>query len=223
MPFVGLAHSVTRQLSQAWLIYRGNGKPMVMEHGVRIRNGKAELTEGAPLTTIAVQSIARELGRWSKPALLGPNVLAKTDWMICWWTPPAKRRMFFRADSEAAELNQVELAHPALVWIATESTLTVRAMNCDKRPGPKTPLYRAPYWNMNAAGELCVGSMPIPDEPNPEAWERSFWMSEFTHANATTCRGGFLETWKAARQAFPQEALIPAKQNLEQFIGGDHC
>jgi hypothetical protein len=54
----------------------------------------------------------------------------------------------------------------------------------------RTPLWRAPYFNVWGEGEICTGNVRLPDSLSPqslEVYERAFFDSEFTHPNL---RGG---------------------------------
>ena len=61
----------------------------------------------------------------------------------------------------------------------------------------------APYWNCDAGGRVCQGSMRAPGKLCLEAmkgWERAFFESEFTHAaigaRLTSHPEGFLGLWR---------------------------
>jgi len=50
----------------------------------------------------------------------------------------------------------------------------VRALAENCRPSANTRLYNAPYWNTDAHGRVCLGSMRVPDETgitSLSAWE----------------------------------------------------
>jgi PRTRC genetic system protein B len=75
----------------------------------------------------------------------------------------------------------------------------IRALAENRRPGSKTALMFAPYWNCDGAGRVCQGSMRVPGSlclEAMEARESAFFESEFTHAangaRLTTHPEGFL-------------------------------
>src|ERR1035438_5188188 len=69
-----------------------------------------------------------------------------------------------------------------------------------ERPTAIAKLRTAPFWNGNDAGQICIGTMRVPESSGVEAmegWERGFFQSEFTHAyggaRLTSFPGGFLD------------------------------
>jgi PRTRC genetic system protein B len=101
-------------------------------------------------------------------------------------------------------------------------------MEKNERPTAKTKLKTAPFWNGNEVGQICVGTMRIPESPGVEAmegWERGFFQSEFTHASGaarlTSFPGGFLALCRhlaGSRNPFPVEYLTDARESLRQFV-----
>lgn len=137
--------------------------------------------------------------------------------------------MFFGGvDLDARALDGGAYPHPALVFKVTRRELFVRALERDERPAGETPLKTAPYWNCDAAGRVCLGSMRVPDETTVESisdWQAGFFRSQFTHANGavrlTSHTGGFLGLWKSlkgSQDPFPTEFLTDAKETLRQFV-----
>jgi hypothetical protein len=59
--------------------------------------GPPTLGPAQPLTMAFVESLVRSIGGESRAEVLTENVLAKTDRMLCWWTPPRQRQMFYNA------------------------------------------------------------------------------------------------------------------------------
>ena len=89
-------------------------------------------------------------------------------------------------------------------------------------------LKTAPYWNCDAAGRVCLGSMRVPDETTVESiagWQAGFFRSQFTHPSGavrlTSYPGGFISLWKSLKNSqvpFPTEFLTDAKETLRQFV-----
>jgi PRTRC genetic system protein B len=128
---------------------------------------------------------------------------------------------------EVALLSGKRFPHPGLIFRAQPGNLDVRAVACHDRPEPDTPLYRAPYWNVNDQGDVCLGSARVPHEATIESlkrWEEGFFESEFTHPNAarklTEHPGGFIGLWMSliGKRRFPVEYLADAKETLVQFL-----
>src|SRR5262249_39479942 len=152
------------------------------------------------------------LGAYVAPEILPVSVLVRTSELLVWWTPAQHRVLFFSANSEAGELNGKRYPVPVLVFKVSGGSLSVRALARDERPGPDTKLMTAPFWNCSESGEVCLGTMRVPDSSGVDAihgWERGFFQSEFTHASGaarlTNFPGGYLPLWRSlagSRQPF---------------------
>ena len=98
-----------------------------------------------------------------------------------------------------------------------EHGFSVRALMENRRPGARSAVAIAPYWNVNQAGGVCLGSMVTPRSAGLASlgeWVDGFFQSEFTHAGTvkiTNHHEGHLGLWRdlAGRQVFPPEWLIP--------------
>src|SRR5207247_10334589 len=163
------------------------------------------LAPGQALTSDFLKTLAAELGARITAEILPANVLARTPDMISWWSRARREVMFFGgADQKGRELNGAIYPHPALVFKVTDRELFVRALEKDERPAEETPLKTAPYWNVDSAGRVCLGSMRVPDEVAVASladWQFGFFRSEFTHTNAaarlTSHRQGFFGVGKS--------------------------
>jgi PRTRC genetic system protein B len=156
-------------------------------------------------------------------------VLARTERLIAWWTPPQKRPMFFgTTQGDMAGMNGAIFPQPALVWLAMDHSLSIRALKENRRPTADTRLCVAPYWNVYDIGSVCLGSMRAPDASTVASipqWEQSFYESEFTHGNVgrlTRHSGGFEGLWKelAGKEEFPTESLIELPETVGEFLSG---
>jgi PRTRC genetic system protein B len=146
-----------------------------------------------------------------------------------WWTPAQRRILFFGEHSEAgSDLIGKRYPMPPLVFKVAGGHLWVRALDNDERPSAETKLKTAPFWNCNDSGEVCVGTMRIPELSGVDAietWERGFFQSEFTHAygaaRLTSFPGTFLGLCRrlaGSRKPFPVEYLTDARETLRQFV-----
>jgi PRTRC genetic system protein B len=92
-------------------------------------------------------------------------------------------------------MNGAIFPQPALVWLAMDHSLSIRALKENRRPVADTKLCVAPYWNVYDTGSVCLGSMRAPDTSTVASipqWEQGFYESEFTHGNVgrlTHCCG----------------------------------
>jgi PRTRC genetic system protein B len=150
-------------------------------------------------------------------------------WLIAWWTLPQKRPMFFgTTQGKMAGVNGAIFPQPALVWVAMNHSLSIRALKENRRPAAGTKLCVAPYWNVYDTGSVCLGSMRAPDASTVASirqWERSFYESEFTHGNVgklTRHSGGFEGLWMelAGKKKFPIDSLIELPETVEEFLSG---
>ena len=117
---------------------------------------------------------------------------------------------------------------PPLVFKVSGGSLWVRALEKNERPTAIAKLRTAPFWNGNDAGQICIGTMRVPESSGVEAmegWERGFFQSEFTHAyggaRLTSFPGGFLDLYRhlvGSRKPFPVEYLTDARETLRQFV-----
>jgi PRTRC genetic system protein B len=235
---INLSSTMSFELREALLIYRtdrqshdskGPGS-FVTKHPVTLNaHGAPSLGAGAPLGKSDVTDLLKQLLGSISVEFLPSCVLAHTQESIVWWTPPAVRPMFYAKEKgrEVTLLSGKRFPQPGLIFRAQPNHLDVRAVACPDRPRPDTPLYRAPYWNVNDQGDVCLGTTRIPSEvaiASLSRWEAAFFESEFTHPNAarklTEHPGGFIGLWTSliGKRRFPIEHLADAKETLTQFL-----
>lgn len=231
------------QLCSAVLVYEGLGTHSVYAtvHAVQQLGREWRLGDGAPATKEACAKLARSLGAAATLSGFTPeNLLYLGARSILWWRPPAPARIFFNttksaaADqaqdkSGAAMLGKVNgvTPQPGLVFGVTSGSWFVYALKAPGRPGPDTPLLRAPYFNVWANGQICTGNVRLPDTLGPSAlerYERAFFDSEFTHPNVhgkvrlTRHADGSYAFWRALldhpKAAFPVEHLVDSNLTL---------
>ena len=218
-------------LSGAVLVYRGGHESFAAWHPAKSgpTEGAPYLGEAEPLTMEFLRTLSTGLGVYVAPEILPASVLVRTSELLVWWAPAQHRILFFGEHSGAgSELNGKRYPVPPLVFKVESGRLSVRALDKDERPRGETKLKTAPFWNSNDAGEVCVGTMRIPESPGVEAiegWERGFFQSEFTHAyggaRLTSFPGGFLALCgrlAGSRKPFPVEYLTDARETLMQFV-----
>lgn len=224
----------TFTLKQAVLLYQEGNRAFATLHEVKSRpDGPPYLSAGQSVTTGFLQTLAKGLGANMAAEVLPENVLARTPNLIAWWSPTQCRLMFFGGgQAETAKLNGRMYPHPPLVFVIYERELFVRALAENGRPKNDTPLRNAPYWNTDAHGRVCLGSMRVPGEASAStiaAWEGAYFASEFTHPSGavrlTTHPRGFLGLWSTlgGRKRFPARFLADSKQNLDEFIEAAHA
>jgi PRTRC genetic system protein B len=228
---VRIGDTRTFALKRAVLLYQEGNRAFATLHEVKIRTeGPPYLCAGESVTTGFLQTLAKGLGATMAAEVLPENVLARTPDLIAWWSPAQRRLLFFgRGNMETARLSGKMYPHPPLVFMIHERELLVRALAENCRPTSNTSLRNAPYWNTDAQGQVCLGSMRVPCEVSVStiaAWETAYFASEFTHPSGavrlTTHPHGFLGLWSALprRKHFPVRFLADSKQTLQEFIEG---
>lgn len=226
---VRIGDNRTFTLKEAVLIYREGNGAFATVHEVKHRTDQAPyLCAGQSVTTGFLETLAKGLGASMAAEFLPEYALARTPALIAWWTPAKTRLLFFGdGDPKAKDLNGKMYPHPALVFVIRGRELSVRALAKNCRPKSSTRLMNAPYWNTDAHGRVCLGTMRVPDEVSSSSlrrWEKAYFVSEFTHPSGgvrlTTHGNGFLGLWSslAGRRSFPVRFLAESKQTLQEFI-----
>jgi len=218
------------KLYQAVLLYRNDhgNRVMATVHGVvqKETDGTPLLGAGQLLSTAALRELTKQLGRTCPAEYLPDHVVARSPELIAWWAPAAIRPMFFRQGSELASFTGKLFPHPALLFVVRDGALFVRALPTNERPQARTKLSAAPYWNIDADGAVCAGTMRTPKSLTVEsiaAWQQAFFQSEFTHPGGagrlTKRKGGTTALWKslAGKKTFPRSTLIETEP-LQEYL-----
>lgn len=217
-------------LKQAVLLYQEGSGAFATVHEVKHRPNEAPyLCAGQSVTAGFLETLAKGLGASIGAEVLPEHVLARTPELIAWWSRAQPRLLFFGdGNAEAKKLNGKMYPHPALVFMIHGRELFVRALAEDCRPAADSRLKDAPYWNTDAHGRVCLGSMRVPEEVSVASlsgWEDAYFASEFTHPSGavrlTTHPGGFLGLWSSLagkKHKFPVKFLADSKQTLQEFV-----
>jgi PRTRC genetic system protein B len=228
--YIRIGDSRTFALKQAVLLYQDGTRAFATLHEVKHRPNEAPyLCAGQSVTTGFLETLAKGLGASMAAEVLPEYVLARTPDLIAWWSRARPRLMFFGEDNEETRaLNGKMYPHPALVFIIQGRELFVRALAENRRPSANTRLCNAPYWNTDADGRVCLGTMRVPDERGVASlagWEHAYFASEFTHPSGavrlTTHPGGYVGLWwslSGRKRAFPVKFLAESKQTLQEFV-----
>jgi PRTRC genetic system protein B len=173
-------------LKQAELLYQEGNRAFATVHEVkRSPNEAPYLCAGQSVTTGFLEMLAQGLGASMAAEFLPEYVLARTPELIAWWAPVKTRLMFFgNGDPKTRELNGKMYPHPALVFMIHGRELFVRALAENRRPNSDARLKNAPYWNTDAQGRVCLGSMRVPDEVTASSLRG--WRRRISPANSLT-------------------------------------
>lgn len=160
---------------------------------------KGRVLEGKPLDQQTIQAVvdtfySEQRERSLLAGLIPDNLLfykpqAGGNYDLGWYHGPEQRYFHF---AKALRIPSAKMWTPALLYFVKEKELNVYAFKKDGRPDEKTKLFRAPFHNINEAGEVCLGNASVkkPTEKTFAAiikyWEDLFWLSEFSHLNGAT-------------------------------------
>ena len=206
-------------LTAALLVY---GSQIATLHQPVEHNGRLSLGEGTPLTEESLRDLILTVQPSPCLEIFPESLLYRDTTTTVWFSRPSVRRLWF---TTIPALNGQALHQPACVWAVRSNSLYVRAFRSPRRPTPTTALLAAPYWNTNAQGLVCTGSMTCPARTSLEtlnAWTDGFYNSAFTHANpGFRWKKGitFEGMWKLAQdKPFPTQYLAPTNQTLIAWL-----
>lgn len=157
---------------------------------------------------------------------LDRRLIAVGENEAAWWAPASRQAPYFSTGSGMVRHSGETVSMPALLYHVRGRQLRIRALASRSRPGPKTPLYVAPLWNIHGSGSLCIGTMPVPvGDPADciDAWVRAFWDSAFTTPHcARLCAHptGYSRMLRELRKLprFPSRWLVPTNERVEQWL-----
>lgn len=227
---VALGAANRLELKGAILVYSGgniaNGAFAAWHEICQPAAEAPRLGPAAALSAAFLRELSRGLGVMTRPEILPDNMLARTPDTLIWWTPAQRRPMFYPAPDVLGPVSGRIFPQPPLVYKVARKGLWIRALCSNRRPDADTPLSVAPYYNVNAAGLVCQGSMRAPRQGTVDSipeWEAAFFGSEFTHlyggGRFTRHAGGVAALWThlAGATRFPTRTLVHANETLAQF------
>lgn len=234
--YADLGDDATLALQKAVLIYarnnhsyRSDGHAFATLHDVQPgQDNQPELAPGQLLTRDDLETLYKALRGTQSLAYLPPHVLAASPDGVAWHEPARERPMFFQTRDESLNSLNGVYPQPALLWVYDGPRLDVYALPSDERPTPETELLAAPFYNVFDAGNICLGSTPIPKHHDPtRAHEISdaFFQSAFTHAagrqrHYRNYGGSHSELWQHVRELgrFPTAYLVPTGKTLADTL-----
>ncbi|MDR7208782.1 PRTRC system protein B [Flavobacterium piscis] len=214
---------------------KGADSDVYVEHFDMDKNGNP--VNAHPLTEREAKVLARALvtekdkdkAFLKSSGILPTNILHinpnKDKGAVLWYTKAQQRQMYF-VDTLGIPSGKAQV--PAMLWLASKSSLTVFALANDRRPTEKTPLHYAPFFNIYEKGNVCMGTVTIDItnsasvEEFTRAWEHYFFNSYFSHSlceNLT--RKNIVNLWKDLIQTgnpFPKEVLKKNNKTLKNLL-----
>lgn len=223
----------TLLLEEALLIFGNSDSAVVCRASAHTANGQVLLGNPVRVTDDIVNALLERTRRGKKAAslsVLGAHILAHAPDNVAWFIPACKRELLFQAHGTGTGLSGLTgkaIPQPPLVMVASPAGLRVYAVAENIRPSEKTLLCAAPYFNVHANHQVCLGSMRVPDQTGPgttHLWEASFYGSNFTHSSSPgrwPSKWTHLELWQAAVQAghFDPAWLTPLTSTLADALG----
>lgn len=181
------------QLTRAILIYENSARALASVHSVsRDVKGRPCLGEGRVVTAQLRGALLRRLRKGGRfVGYLPESVVASEDGGLIWYEPPMARHLFFKQSDTYPERSigtraaRVQL--PGIVMTAGGRIgWNVFALKEGQRPTPSTPLWCAPFFNVDRDGRICAGNVRTPRDTalaSVGAWSTAFFRSNFAHAN----------------------------------------
>jgi len=143
-----------------------------------------------------------------------------------WYTPPQAVHLFF---IDGLNIPSGKFHIPAMLWKANAENLAVYALKGKARPTENTPLYHAPYLNVYAGGQVCMGTVRINItkteclEDFMTTWEQYFFNSNFSHSinGNNSTKSDTTNLWRSlagTHADFPQGELLKNGRTLKTII-----
>ncbi|SFP80287.1 PRTRC system protein B [Parafilimonas terrae] len=164
--------------------------------------------------------------------IIGSHILSiETDkGKVVWFTKAMQRDLYFTEDLGIPNGK----AHvPPMLWMADRDNLYVFALRTNGRPTPRTKLYNAPFFNVYANGNVCMGTVDIHIkrttslEAFTAAWENYFFNSYFSHLmrDFNPIKGNCVCLWErliTTGEAFPKEILEKSRITLKDVLNYEY-
>jgi PRTRC genetic system protein B len=198
-----------------------NGKP--------INAHPLTLKEMTALSQILQTAQGKQDSYLKSRGLLPANILyvnQQANGFAVWHTPPQEIDLFFVS---SLNIPSGKYFVPGMVWKANAEHLQVYALKGKTKPQLTTKLYRAPFLNLYANGQVCMGTVNIEINQSTcledfiSKWQQYFFNSYFSHSisgNSNT-KTNTTDLWRSLAgndQPFPQEELLPVGYPLKQLL-----
>jgi PRTRC genetic system protein B len=145
---------------------------------------------------------------------------------VIWYTLAQEVSIYF---SKALDLPCGKAKVPPMVWKAGKESVSVFALDKNKRPKATTALYHAPYFNIYGNGNVCMGTVDVAISQDScletfmQQWQGYFWNSYFSHLmedfNPVTVN--IVQLWKSQVEdggEFPLDILKKTNYTLKDIL-----
>lgn len=220
----------------------GDIKMLLAQHKLYAKDGQVRMGSGEVVGPERLAEIVGMLdenaARHASERFLPTNVIAQGGDMVAWHVPSKKRPMFFSTSNEGAFC--LNVAWPALLFVARGSHLWLAALDTNERPSADTPVYHAPLMNHDSRNGLCSGSVKMPARACLDTmaeFEAAVFESNFSHVNGHNhlkyralqsagdhaCNDTHLAFYRSVEKRrlkqFPTRNLLPmAKATVADFL-----
>ncbi len=190
-----------------------------------------------PLNVKEAQQLAKALNTategnraFLKPkGIMAGNVLyvdPSPNGFAMWYTKATRKQLFF---VENLGIPNGIAAVPSLLWVADKQKLHIYALKTERKPTAATALYHAPFFNVYAEGNVCMGTVDVNIrnsaslEEFTAAWESYFFNSYFSHLmqQHNPVLGNCVSLWKklsGTNDAFPKEILRKTSRTIKSIL-----
>jgi len=230
-----LSNSYKPQLAD--VVYKSSNKNdyYLESHDI---NNAGQLLQGKPLLQETMQGIVDvffderknmvKVGGLMPDNLLSFGFLPGGNYRMVWYRPAEIRLVHFASQ---LKLPSTKVWVPALLYSADNAGMDIFALKSNARPNEKTKLFRAPFYNVDDDGNVCLGNAKVkkPTDKTYSAlmkyWEDLFWLSEFTHVNGDTAvKTNINKVWKRLLNSRTKlkwsdiDELIPSTESIKNLL-----
>src|SRR5690606_8133512 len=102
---------------------------------------------------------------------------------MMWYTTPSERTVYF---SKGLKIKSGPMRFPGMIYYSHGRNIWMFAYKGTSRPGPGTMLHRAPLFNTDIRGNVCLGTAQAeyPTQPGygdiMDYWEKMLFAAEFS-------------------------------------------
>ncbi|KMQ70404.1 PRTRC system protein B [Chryseobacterium koreense] len=216
-------------------VTNGTDKETYVEHFDMDRDGNP--INAHPLTVREATILAKclQTDEEKNTAFLKPKGILPTNVLhinpsndkgtVLWYTKAKKQQLYF-VDDLGIPNGTAQV--PAMLWLASKSSLTVFALATNRRPTEKTSLHYAPFFNIYEKGNVCMGTVSIDIKNSAsveefiQAWEHYFFNSYFSHSLCSNLtKKNIVTLWKDlvnTDKPFPNEVLKANSKTLKNIF-----
>jgi PRTRC genetic system protein B len=210
---------------------------------VKNKSGKFQFGSPSPLTDNVMKEIAGSYLKKNETqmgfgGIIGEHLLycrTKLGSVTVMWYRPATLKKLNINRFGVGKMSECTVHIPAMLYLAVDRKLYMYALMDDARPGPKTKIFKAPFYNIYEDGNVCLGTAHVGRkgdtyEGEAERFERAFFLAEQSGGHSTgNCKTPLDKLWQQlskSKKPFPSktELLGHKYSNVETLlskIGGE--